>query len=697
MWLRSREIPYIEERLTRWREKTSNVFSESGDSSPNEHTNNVLTDRERDEVLYKLFNRYTLDSSFLYKWKWAELYEKISTDKSYPFIEIEKKILSKLRWNPKFWAILKKTECITDVWAWDWWKAVALLWDTWWWWTYVPEDYSFDMLKIAAENVKKWAPWIDLWSLNVLTNGKHLPGKIGNNMYLFLWGTICNMLDHDILSELRNMDNNSLVSWNYILLSFFTAPNTQEEIDDLIKIYNSEANKRFHENWMEMLWLSKDLFEFDTVYEKDDPNQTVWPFPWKIKWVIRAKKDNIVIRSSSWREIAKVNKWDEFTLHFSRRFTQEWIEKLLKESWCKEIFTESENWDSIMLLKKKPWRLQTLKNACKKVLIWALITWWLWWIIHNEAQNQKKEDIWKARTEWKSRQDTETNWDSEKILYYYETNELVNALQLDNIKNKDVIIKIFNKYVSKNKTDWVTTFQLIQWFWKEYWDLLIDNFGVRHYPYDYISQGVIENTKNLWEELSYIANSAGKNQIRSTRHYLDYWKSEAFHRGRPFEYFDWSQKYILVKVKIDVWWCESRVYFASKEINEWHGSYYKDFTTQMVNNITDKSWLDSEIVSNTEKLQDSYEITIPNLVFTGNSLCIQNQDKNKIVRMSALNEVYIKPHAVCIWNWKIYYIINVETESWGKIWLASETLAWEYTTTTFNTISGEFSTARSLL
>ena len=697
MWLRSREIPYIEERLTRWREKTSNVFSESGDSSPNEHTNNVLTDRERDEVLYKLFNRYTLDSSFLYKWKWAELYEKISTDKSYPFIEIEKKILSKLRWNPKFWAILKKTECITDVWAWDWWKAVALLWDTWWWWTYVPEDYSFDMLKIAAENVKKWAPWIDLWSLNVLTNGKHLPGKIGNNMYLFLWGTICNMLDHDILSELRNMDNNSLVSWNYILLSFFTAPNTQEEIDDLIKIYNSEANKRFHENWMEMLWLSKDLFEFDTVYEKDDPNQTVWPFPWKIKWVIRAKKDNIVIRSSSWREIAKVNKWDEFTLHFSRRFTQEWIEKLLKESWCKEIFTESENWDSIMLLKKKPWRLQTLKNACKKVLIWALITWSLWEIIHNEAQNQKKEDIWKARTEWKSRQDIETNWDTEKILYYYETNELVNALQLDNIKNKDVIIKIFNKYVSKNKTDWVTTFQLIQWFWKEYWDLLIDNFGVRHYPYDYISQGVIENTKNLWEELSYIANSAGKNQIRSTRHYLDYWKSEAFHRGRPFEYFDWSQKYILVKVKIDVWWCESRVYFASKEINEWHGSYYKDFTTQMVNNITDKSWLDSEIVSNTEKLQDSYEIAIPNLVFTGNSLCIQNQDKNKIVRMSALNEVYIKPHAVCIWNWKIYYIINVETESWGKIWLASETLAWEYTTTTFNTISGEFSTARSLL
>ena len=138
----------------------------------------------------------------------------------------------------------------------------------------------------------------------------------------------------------------------------------------------------------------------------------------------------------------------------------------------------------------------------------------------------------------------------------------------------------------------------------------------------------------------------------------------------------------------------SRVYFASKESNDW---YLQGFSTKTVNNITDKSWLDSEILSNTEKLQDSYEITIPNQVYTGNSLYIMNQDKNKVVKMSALNDVYIKPNAVCLWNWKIYYIINVETEAWGKIWLASETLDWEYTTTTFNAISGEFSTARSLL
>ena len=69
------------------------------------------------------------------------------------------------------------------------------------------------------------------------------------------------MSDEDIIAELKSMDNNWIINWNKILLSYFTAPNTQEEIDDLIKIYNSESNKAFHENGIDMLWLSKDDFE----------------------------------------------------------------------------------------------------------------------------------------------------------------------------------------------------------------------------------------------------------------------------------------------------------------------------------------------------------------------------------------------------------------------------------------------------
>jgi hypothetical protein len=36
-------------------------------------------------------------------------------------------------------------------------------------------------------------------------------------------------------------------------LSYFTAPNTEEEIKELEQIYKSDANKAFHENGMEML------------------------------------------------------------------------------------------------------------------------------------------------------------------------------------------------------------------------------------------------------------------------------------------------------------------------------------------------------------------------------------------------------------------------------------------------------------
>lgn len=256
-----------------------------------EENDSILNDQERDKILHDLFEwqEWKLDSSFLYKWKWAELYADISSDKSYPFIDIEVSCLEKLKHNEKFKKILKKTEFITDVWSWDGQKAVALLWWTDWQGTYLAEDYSRQMLSIAEDRVRNSAPQIKLWSSQKLNGQSHLSSQCPNNMYLFLWGTICNMTDEEIVNELRTMDNNWFIDWNDILLSYFTAPQTQEEIDNLIKIYNSDSNRAFHENWMDMLWLSRDDFEFDTVYEKDDPRQTEWPFPWKIKWIIRAK------------------------------------------------------------------------------------------------------------------------------------------------------------------------------------------------------------------------------------------------------------------------------------------------------------------------------------------------------------------------------------------------------------------------
>lgn len=661
-----------------------------------EKNDSILSENERDKILYDLFLRrgWCLDSSFLYKWKWAELYEQISKDSTYPFIDIEISCLEWLKKNEKFRKLLKKTEYITDVWSWDGQKAVALLWWTNWDGTYIAEDYSRHMLDIAESNIRKNAPEIKLWSSQKLNSWKHLSQQCKNNMYLFLWGTICNMDDIDIMDELKNMDNNGYIDWNYILLSYFTAPETQEEIDELIKIYNSDSNKAFHENGMDMLWLSKDDFEFDTVYEKDDPKQTKWPFPWKIKWIIRAKNDCIA-KLGNGTEIS-VEKWKEFTIHYSRRFTNDWIEKLFNNSGCDVVFTVNEKWDSIALLKRKPRQLKTVKSIMRRALTWALIVGLTAWSIWKYNENRKQKDLDRAYTERESQKSVSTEW----TFYQQETNELISALQLDSLgneENEQAIIDLFNHYVWNHIDEWLTNPQLVKWFWDEYWWILVKRFKLSHSPYDFMKESTIINTQNIWKELSYTPWYAVKDKIGGSRHYIDYWITKSFTKGTPFEYVDWSQKYMIVKVKMDVWWWhESRVYFASKEIKEW---YYQNFSTKLLDDISDKSWLDSEILLNNKKLQNSYEISNTNQVFSNNSiysLIIMHQDKNKVVKMSTLNDAVIKPNIVYLWNWKIYYVINVQTESWEYIWLASDTIDWQYTTTTFNSITEAFANTQFL-
>ena len=168
----------------------------------NEDNDRILTDKERDEILHDLFEweEWDVDSSFLYKWKWAELYEKISLDEEYPFIDMEISCLEKLKNSKDFRKILESTEFITDVWSWDGQKAIALLAWTWWWGIYIAEDYSRQMLNIAEMNIKAKAPHINLWSSQKLNGQCHLSKQCRNNMYLFLWGTICNMTDEEIIT-----------------------------------------------------------------------------------------------------------------------------------------------------------------------------------------------------------------------------------------------------------------------------------------------------------------------------------------------------------------------------------------------------------------------------------------------------------------------------------------------------------------
>lgn len=632
------------------------------------HNEQILKDKERDTILCDLFlwKEWDLDSSFLYKWKWAELYENISKDKSYPFIDIEVSCLRNLKYNQSFKKTLEKTDFITDVWAWDWQKAVALLGRTSWEGTYIPEDYSRQMLDIAERKIREELPHVKLWSSQKLNNGKHLTQQCQNNMYLFLWWTICNMSDEEIIKVLNDMDNNWIINWNKILLSYFTAPNTQEEVDNLIKIYNSEANRAFHENGLYMLWLSKDDFEYDTIYEKENPKQKEWPFPWRIKWIIRAKKDTTV-RLSNWREI-QVMKWKEFTIHYSRRFSKEWIEKLFKKSGCNVVLTVDSTWDTIALLQRKPKKMWTIKKIANKAVIWALILGSITGYTAKSKQIEKANEKDKTYTEWQAKTNTNNEW----IYYYQETNELISALQLDDINNeeyKKAIIDLFNKYVWNHKVDWITNAELIQWFRKEYGWILVKDFWILHSPYDFMTSNLINQTYNIEREMS------SKN--------LDSKKiAESYDYDNVFEYNDSWVKYFILKVYI--WTNKTPIYLATKkwENNKQHPI---PMSTNNVKNIKNKTGLDQNVLLNNDKLEW-------NLITYNIDGFWHKWNSGPITLWEDWIDYTWKTYCIFL-EWSKYFVKIGKTHSWVEIWLASESPDWPFTTTMFNKIAKEFKSA----
>ena len=689
-----------------------------------------LSDKEKYKIFNDLFfwKEWELDSAFLYKWKWAELYEKISKDENYPFIDIEISWLKELKLDKKFKEILNKTDSITDVGCWDGQKAFALLKGLFRKWTYILEDYSRKMIDIAENFIKKCLPDLNLWSSQKLNNGKHLSQQLSNNMYLFLWWTICNMSDEQIIDELKGMDNNWIFKWNRILLSYFTAPNSLDEIEKLIKIYNSKSNKDFHENGMDMLWLSKDDFEYDTIYELDNwtklklenwelkPYEWTlndllkWPFSWKIKGIIRAKRDIELNLSNQWKK--EIKNWQEFTLHYSRRFTKEKIEELFEKSGCKTNFTHTKEGVSISLLNKKPTKTKAFIEKYQKLLITALVALWIWvwswsWItIYNQQQKELKQ------TELNMGLAMEGGW---LVYHHQESLELISALNLDelnNKKDKQTIISLFNKYIEDQKESWASTEKLIMWFYKEYWSILINDFWLTHAPYDFfgISKSLTFGTYIPLFEFTKKFETSGHELSLTPRHIvgnhahfesiggLDYWVFSAdivnekwFFQSNTFEYKDWWNTYLILKVK--VWKKNGKptyIYVGAEN----KGQYYPEFSTKIVNQIHDKSWLDSEIVLNTAQLWNFNLVGQVDIhghidIHTTTPLFLEDSNSDMVIKTAKLNDLRMSVNTVYIW-WKLYYTIMLPTRSWNHIWLASKSTKWPFTTTLFNKIGEEF-------
>ena len=83
--------------------------------------------------------------------------------------------------------------------------------------------------------------------------------------------------------------------------------------------------------------------------------------------------------------------------------------------------------------------------------------------------------------------------------------------------------------------------------------------------------------------------------------------------------------------------------------------------------------MDNEIVSNTINLKENY-VAMGN-VYHSQPITIQNSNEDQIVEMSKLSEAMVPVNSVYLSNWKMYYVI---------------------TTTMFNEIAKDFSSARLL-
>lgn len=666
----------------------------------------ILTSDEKCDILMKLFwlKRGELDSSFLYKWKWADLYDKISNDKSYPFIDIENEYLAKLRYNKIFMKILENTDYITDVGCWniekfkktvgpDWkWKRVK------WKGKYIPADYSAEMLKIAVNNFKRYlTPYIKLWTPQLLINNEHLTGRLNKNMYFFLWWTICNMSDEKIVEELTNMDNDWYFSWNKILLSYFTAPNSIDEVKNLIRIYNSESNKAFHENGLDMLWLSREYFEFDTIYELDDwtklklenwelkpyewsfDTSLKWPFPWRIKWIIRAKKDTKV-QLHVWMTI-EVKKWQEFTLHYSRRFTKKYIKDLFKRCGCKIITlykkktkknTKNEPGDEIVLLERAPTKrksvIRGVRNSIISAILWATVVACANYYQDYKTHKEKKD----YTTQWERKRSISDQEGLNYALESQESKEFLAAIWLDeaNDEVKKTINFSYNSYVQAHKGESISREELMSRYRDEYWWTLINEFGAKS-PYSFITKELIDNT--------YYASNNG---ISDEKHF----RAKEF-KAKGYEFFefnDYWDEYIIIKAYI---WKESTpIYLAGKKGN----SSIITFSTNSIENIMNKEKLDKKILANNNNLKT-------NLL----TRCRVHDDWNIDILYSGLyiiedciNFENFKTHTIYL-KWKIYYIKKGKTESWYEVLWASKSPDWPFSVTMFNNeISEDFHNAR---
>lgn len=349
----------------------------------------IIGSQERDKLLNGIFGRgRNPESYFLYKGKGTDLYEQVIADEKYVYYQRGIDLISNNR--NSLLKYIKKN--LTDQGSWTGLKSSILLEHINHHVNYIPVDYSYEMLEVARSTLSKnWHVNTKEWII-ITGDSSNLVQWLEDNTYLYTWGTIGNFDTYKNVQDFKNMGNTSYFKGNNIIFDYFCAP-TQEELDtELYPAYYNESAKDWFENWLDMLWLSKEDFEFHVEYIRTPAEWILQNgkkvFPGYIQSWFRAKRD--VAISLDNHTVLSVKQWEFRPILSSRRFSDAEIDNILQQSGCKKLYVDlqQERGMHLVVAKKLPSKYEQHKHKIRNTALVALGAALMWW--WTSFVNEKK-------------------------------------------------------------------------------------------------------------------------------------------------------------------------------------------------------------------------------------------------------------------------------------------------------------------
>lgn len=283
--------------------------------------------KDNKKELIEQLNSWNIDSKYLYDWNGSRKFIWVIDSPNYYLKEHERLLLEKYKKD------LNKN--IIDLWSWNWEKALNFLENTETNYFWIDSSISM-LLELAKKTNHFQKKWIKRKNINIDFSQLHKLKNIDNKTLLFLGSTLWNFLKTEQVEILSLLEKT--LSKNDNIIIGLDLENS--DIKKIIKAYSSDQSKEFIFSLFKELWFNEDDLELKVQYHP--LIQTVET------WVI-IKRD-INIHTEYW--IINKKKWDYIKCISSEKFTENKIEKILKQSWLEIKSKNIQNNYWVFILKK---------------------------------------------------------------------------------------------------------------------------------------------------------------------------------------------------------------------------------------------------------------------------------------------------------------------------------------------------------